>query len=1530
MAQMVNVIVQYALGQATVVANSGSSTINSLYEEVVSQLVSSQYASTDKFWIALSFEKTYNDTLATEISDPNFNGDITRAKVVSVVNAAVNTVGGIGGTAIGAASGALSGGLILGDIGTAIGGDLLGIPMAIAGVGAGGYIGAITGAVATDDFYNNNEDANGHTLSYYVINNTGLAYDFIRNYLSPFGNSSITEIDSFLSSGVASDHLMLTYGVDGFDNPLLVGRTKGIVYATGDNVKISTLSDSDIADLLDGNQQFGATNKTLSLVTNDTSNDVVEVKGVFAGDAHDLAVHVGATNGTGDFHNVESSAGNEYSLFSETLTSVVGGVTYLFSEIADSITNVATEVAKFVNEQVSDAVEWFTNTGAGAIQLDVANWLAGNLGDLIDGSITTDQAFIDLAEYIGTQRILGFVSNQIADVTGAKAVLQQAFADAGAELPWYHADSVYIALTRMAIDFSTGSEGWDAEQYTKAGLTTIASVIAYRYGAEFFKTQGLDPSGAAAAATTIIAGLLDSSDYGQTEWVMLGVQAGIAYGSVVGGAAIGGLFGAAPLPIIGVDPVTIIASAVIALVAGKLVSNIYHGQVFHEGEFGDPSLILNSIYQYQDITVNGQTQHALVATNSHGSTIIASGINYVIGGSGEDVLVGDDNVQNISGNGGGDYLEGKGGEDSLLGGDGNDLLNGGDDNDILQGDAGDDQIFGEDGSDIIIAGAGNDFAHGGSGDDIISGGDGNDMILAASGNDSISGDAGNDTLDGGLGDDSISGGTGDDLILGNLGNDAINGDDGSDTIFGDDGNDTIYGGNGNDFIDGGAGSDILNGDNGADLIIGGADNDFADGGLGDDNIKGGTGDDVLLGGMDNDYINGEDGDDTLEGGFGNDILVGGKGADNMDGGDGNDVFVISADSLDADNIITDSAGTDTMLLSWLTQTNANSGLQLLQDGNNLEVSYSGRVLATITDQFVSGHEVEKIELSGGKYIDLSAVTYNGTTHIGTFSVGTLSSGSVLADVESREDFIDAATVTKQVYWNDTFLDKLSQIAYDEQLGDELSNTYYNGSQVEEFFRKRSIFGGKYTVYKLATPGNIDGTDHTDSYTEIPTGGGTSGYSSLINGAHKVSMDYDSFGYHYKVVDLWNGSTWLSSKVTTTYIGSNTVVFEQNLTQSEGYWVLAPLSDTKSLWNADDRLSHNTYTTVNLGLNTANTGDDLLVGAYWDEVITGKSGDDVLVGNSGNDTLHGGDGNDWLFGGEGTDTLNGNNGDDILFGSGGNDTLNGGDGDDAILGGEGNDTINGDNGNDWLDGGTADDTVSGGSGNDILAGDDGNDTLFGGDGNDILHGDLGDDTLYGDAGDDIIYGGGGNDYIYGGTGNDTLYGGGGTATLDGGDGIDKLSYLQSASAININLNDIFNPSGSSTGDVLISIEGVSGTSYNDTIVGLTSTANYIYGAGGNDTLTGGSVDDQLHGEAGTDTLYGGSGNDSLNGGSENDTIYGENGDDTMNGGTGADVLNGGAGNDTAYYYYSSAAVNVNLQTGAVSGGEAVGDTFVSIE
>ena len=110
---------------------------------------------------------------------------------------------------------------------------------------------------------------------------------------------------------------------------------------------------------------------------------------------------------------------------------------------------------------------------------------------------------------------------------------------------------------------------------------------------------------------------------------------------------------------------------------------------------------------------------------------------------------------------------------------------------------------------------------------------------------------------------------------------------------------------------------------------------------------------------------------------------------------------------------------------------------------------------------------------------------------------------------------------------------------------------------------------------------------------------------------------------------------------------------------------------------------------------------------------------------------------------------------------------------------------------------------------------------------------------------------------------------------------------------------------------------SGVNVTDIYFDVTTGDIYAPGEEGNDTLDGGAGDDVIHGHGGDDVLIGGSGTNYLSGGT---------GDDTFIGGDGADTFQGNAGQDNIDYSGSDAAVNVDLSTGTLSGGDADNDTI----
>jgi Ca2+-binding RTX toxin-like protein len=106
---------------------------------------------------------------------------------------------------------------------------------------------------------------------------------------------------------------------------------------------------------------------------------------------------------------------------------------------------------------------------------------------------------------------------------------------------------------------------------------------------------------------------------------------------------------------------------------------------------------------------------------------VSGDVQRVIGGYGNDTIVGDSDAN---------ILRGESGNDKLSGGAGFDQLNGGTGQDELDGESGDDLLFG---------GLGHDSLKGGSGSDVLNGGDDNDQLDGGAGADSLNGDDNDDT-----------------------------------------------------------------------------------------------------------------------------------------------------------------------------------------------------------------------------------------------------------------------------------------------------------------------------------------------------------------------------------------------------------------------------------------------------------------------------------------------------------------------------------------------------------------------------------------------------------------------------------------------------------------------------------------------------------------------------------------------------------------------------------------------------------------
>jgi Ca2+-binding RTX toxin-like protein len=189
---------------------------------------------------------------------------------------------------------------------------------------------------------------------------------------------------------------------------------------------------------------------------------------------------------------------------------------------------------------------------------------------------------------------------------------------------------------------------------------------------------------------------------------------------------------------------------------------------------------------------------------------IGTDVEGLIGGSGNDRLLGTNRSESLSGGAGNDTLAGSGGNDSLEGGAGRDNLNGAGGDDYLSGD---DPTYGGIFADTVHGGPGRDtvsYAYytkpvivdldGATGDDGVAGekdtvGADVEDISGGSGHDRLTGNAAANRLDGAVGNDTLIGLAGDDELIGFLGQDTLTGGDGDDNL------DAL--GSGTDQLDGG-------------------------------------------------------------------------------------------------------------------------------------------------------------------------------------------------------------------------------------------------------------------------------------------------------------------------------------------------------------------------------------------------------------------------------------------------------------------------------------------------------------------------------------------------------------------------------------------------------------------------------------------------------------------------------------------------------------------------------------------------------
>jgi Ca2+-binding RTX toxin-like protein len=308
-----------------------------------------------------------------------------------------------------------------------------------------------------------------------------------------------------------------------------------------------------------------------------------------------------------------------------------------------------------------------------------------------------------------------------------------------------------------------------------------------------------------------------------------------------------------------------------------------------------------------------------------------------------------------------------------------------------------------------------------------------------------------------------------------------------------------------------------------------------------------------------------------------------------------------------------------------------------------------------------------------------------------------------------------------------------------------------------------------------------------------------------------------------------------------------------------------------------------------------------------------------------------------------DELKGTKGRDVVVALGGDDVIDTGVGRDVVCAGDGFDHVRTRGGRDLVLGGAGDDYVDLGAGRDLA------------------EGQAGVDSLFGKAGEDHLRGGPGT-----GLTTEALVGGAGDDVLRGGPGLDTTQYFDSPRGVRVDLRA--GRARRQGNDVLVDIEGVVGSNFDDVIIG-DDRGNGLFGQAGDDVIRGGGSGtledgtlDVLSGDDGDDQLEGGGGEDlvvfgrtpvpvsvdlaagsavghgtdelidveAVQGSRLDDTLVGGPADDVLIGNLGDDAIDGGAGEDTAFFADVVGPVQVDLRDGTVAGEASGNDSLTGIE
>lgn len=819
---------------------------------------------------------------------------------------------------------------------------------------------------------------------------------------------------------------------------------------------------------------------------------------------------------------------------------------------------------------------------------------------------------------------------------------------------------------------------------------------------------------------------------------------------------------------------------------------------------------------YAGVTISGSVNPDTLDLSS----ITLVGITYIDGGSGNDVIIGNNAANTI---------RGSGGDDNIAAGVGDDVIQ-------FTGTAnGADVVNGGAGNDIILALANSTVIGLSSITEVetISAGTFTGVSILGSANDDMLNFstvtlAGITVIDGGLGNDTITGNIEANVIRGSGGDDSIIAGDGNDIIqFTGTANgfDSINGGTGNDAVAALAagtvigltsvtGVETITGNGFASVTISGsaAGDTFNFSGVtlsGIASIAGGAGNDVITGSIANDVILGGTENDTLGGGLGDDTLNGGAGTNILDGGTGIDVAQYAITKANA-FVLLNANGSYTLTAAGISDTITNIENVNFTDGTFAIATLisSGQTLSgTAAAETLNGSPGDDtITGLGGDD------TLNGNGGNDLFRVTGVADGFDIVDGGAGTDTI-AATA------NNAVIGLTSINGVEVITAGIFTGVSIVGSATNNIL---NFAGTTLTGITLIDAGAGDDTITGNAAANTIRGSG--GNDAIDAGDGDDTIQYSGTANGFDTVNGGLGTDTIAALANSTVIGLTSVSGIETITAGSftGVSILGSANN--------DTLNLAGVTLTAITFIDGGAGNDVITGNLIANTIRGSAGDDRIDAGDGNDIVQytgTTNGFDAVDGGLGTDTISALANATVIGLSSVTsiETISAGTFTGVYIAGSANaDTLN-------FSSVTLTNIVrvEGGLGNDTLTGNAANNTLWGGIGNDRIDGGAGSDSLLGDDGDDVLIGGAGND------------------GLNGGVGIDTVDYSAATANLTINL-------ATTTAQTIM-------TGESDTI----SNVENVIGGSGADTITGSALANNLNGGAGNDRLRGELGNDSITGG-----------------------------------------------------------------